>query len=32
VLETLRRELSNAMALSGRPTIESIDRTLVKLT
>ena len=32
VLETLRRELSNAMALSGRPTIASIDRTLVKLT
>ena len=29
VLETLRRELSNAMALSGRPTIASIDRTLV---
>jgi 4-hydroxymandelate oxidase len=32
VLETLRRELSNAMALSGRPSIESVDRSLVKWT
>lgn len=32
VLEILRRELSNAMALSGRPNIGSVDRTLVKLT
>jgi 4-hydroxymandelate oxidase len=29
VLETLRREINNAMALSGRPTIASIDSTLV---
>ena len=31
VIETLRRELSNAMALSGRPTIASIDSTLVRI-
>ncbi len=30
VLELLRRELRNAMALSGRPTISSIDASLVK--
>lgn len=32
VLELLRAELELAMALSGRPTLESIDRSLVKLT
>ncbi len=32
VLEILRAELELAMALSGRPTLESIDRSLVKLT
>jgi 4-hydroxymandelate oxidase len=31
VLETLRREISSTMALSGRPTVASIDSTLVKL-
>lgn len=31
VLEILREELSTAMALSGRPTIASIDRSLAKL-
>lgn len=31
VLEILRRELANAMALTGRPTIASIDRTLVRM-
>lgn len=31
ILEILREELSTAMALSGRPTIASIDRSLVKL-
>jgi 4-hydroxymandelate oxidase len=31
VIETLRRELSNAMALSGRPTIASIDSSLVRV-
>jgi isopentenyl diphosphate isomerase/L-lactate dehydrogenase-like FMN-dependent dehydrogenase len=31
VLELLRRELALDMALAGRPTIESIDRSLVKL-
>ncbi|HEX8218401.1 MAG TPA: alpha-hydroxy acid oxidase [Chloroflexia bacterium] len=30
-LELLRREVRNAMALSGRPTIASIDRSLVKM-
>ncbi len=30
VLELLRAELELAMALSGRPTLESIDRSLVK--
>jgi L-lactate dehydrogenase (FMN-dependent) and related alpha-hydroxy acid dehydrogenases len=30
VLELLRRELEPAMALSGRPTVASIDRTLVE--
>jgi len=30
VLEILREELTRAMALSGRPTIASIDRSLVK--
>lgn len=29
VLELLRKELELAMALSGRPTLDSIDRTLV---
>jgi isopentenyl diphosphate isomerase/L-lactate dehydrogenase-like FMN-dependent dehydrogenase len=32
VLELLRAELELAMALSGRPTVESIDRSLVKLS
>lgn len=31
VLEILRRELNSAMALTGRPTIPSIDHTLVKM-
>jgi len=31
VLELLRAELELAMALSGRPTLESIDRSLVKI-
>lgn len=31
VLEILRKELELAMALSGRPTLRSIDRTLVKI-
>jgi 4-hydroxymandelate oxidase len=31
VLEILRKELELAMALSGRPTLASIDQTLVKL-
>jgi 4-hydroxymandelate oxidase len=31
VLELLRREIRTAMALSGRPTVGSIDTTLVKL-
>ncbi len=31
VLELLRKELELAMALSGRPTLDSIDRTLVKI-
>lgn len=31
VLEILRRELTSAMALTGRPTIASIDRTLVRV-
>ena len=31
VLELLREELELAMALSGRPTITSIDRSLIKL-
>jgi len=31
VLELLRTELEYAMALSGRPTLESIDRSLLKL-
>ncbi len=30
VLELLRREIRTAMALAGRPTVASIDRTLVK--
>lgn len=30
VLELLRREIRNAMALSGRPTIANIDASLVK--
>lgn len=30
VLELLRTELELAMALSGRPTLESIDRSLIK--
>ena len=29
VLEILRTELESAMALCGRPTLESIDRTLI---
>lgn len=29
VIEILRRELTQAMALTGRPTIESIDRTVI---
>jgi 4-hydroxymandelate oxidase len=32
VLEVLRRELVAAMALTGRPTIATIDSTLVKFT
>jgi len=31
VLEILRKELELAMALSGRPTLSSIDRTLLKM-
>jgi isopentenyl diphosphate isomerase/L-lactate dehydrogenase-like FMN-dependent dehydrogenase len=31
VLEILRNELELAMVLSGRPTLESIDRSLVKI-
>jgi isopentenyl diphosphate isomerase/L-lactate dehydrogenase-like FMN-dependent dehydrogenase len=31
VLELLRKELELAMALSGRPTLKSIDRTLLKI-
>ena len=31
VLEILRTELERAMALSGRPTLASIDRTLLKM-
>jgi isopentenyl diphosphate isomerase/L-lactate dehydrogenase-like FMN-dependent dehydrogenase len=31
VLELLRTELELAMALAGRPTVESIDRSLVKM-
>ena len=31
VLEILRKELELAMALSGRPTLGSIDRTLLKM-
>lgn len=31
VLEILRKELELAMALSGRPTLASIDRTLLKM-
>jgi len=31
VMEILRRELAWAMALSGRPTIASIDRSLVRI-
>jgi isopentenyl diphosphate isomerase/L-lactate dehydrogenase-like FMN-dependent dehydrogenase len=31
VLEILRKELEMAMALSGRPTLKSIDGTLVKM-
>lgn len=31
VLEILRKELELAMALSGRPTLSSIDQTLVKM-
>jgi 4-hydroxymandelate oxidase len=30
-LEILRDELSRAMALTGRPTIASIDRSLVAM-
>jgi 4-hydroxymandelate oxidase len=32
VLELLRIELELAMALSGRPTLESIDRSLIRLS
>lgn len=32
ILEILRSELELAMVLSGRPTIASIDRSLIKLT
>ncbi len=32
VLELLRTELELAMVLSGRPTLDSIDRSLVKMT
>jgi isopentenyl diphosphate isomerase/L-lactate dehydrogenase-like FMN-dependent dehydrogenase len=31
VLEILRKELELAMALSGRPTLNSVDRTLLKM-
>lgn len=31
VLEILRKELELAMALAGRPTLESIDRTLLRI-
>jgi 4-hydroxymandelate oxidase len=31
VLEILRKELELAMTLSGRPTLASIDRTLLKM-
>jgi 4-hydroxymandelate oxidase len=31
VLELLRAELELALALAGRPTLASIDRSLVKL-
>ena len=31
ILEILRKELELAMALSGRPTLSSIDQTLVKM-
>ena len=31
VLELLRNELELAMALSGRPTLASIDRSLVRM-
>src|SRR5436305_10879662 len=31
VLEILRRELELSMALAGRPTLNSIDRSLVKI-
>ena len=31
VLEILRKELELSMALSGRPTLSSIDQTLVKM-
>lgn len=31
VLEILRRELELAMALSGHPTLASIDRSLVQV-
>ncbi len=31
ILEILRSELELAMVLSGRPTIASIDRSLVKI-
>jgi 4-hydroxymandelate oxidase len=31
VLELLRAELELAMALSGRPTLASIDRSLLKV-
>ena len=31
VLEILRNELELAMSLSGRPTLSSIDQTLVKM-
>ncbi len=32
VLELLRAELELAMTLAGRPTLDSIDRSLVKMT
>jgi 4-hydroxymandelate oxidase len=31
MLDILRQELVNAMALTGRPTIDSIDRSLVSV-